>query len=66
MIRTNIVVDEKLINAALKVTKIKTRKGLIDYALRELLRHEKQKQLLSLQGQIHWEGDLDTSREGRR
>ncbi len=48
MIRTNIVIDEKLVNAAMKVTGIETRKTLIDYALRELLRHEKQQQLLQL------------------
>lgn len=66
MIRTNIVLDEKLINEALKVTKIKTRKALIDYALRELLRHAQQKELLKLRGKIHWEGDLNKSREGRQ
>ncbi len=65
MIRTNIVLDEKLLNDALKLTKIKTRRALIDYALRELLRHEKQKMLLKLRGKIHWEGDLSASREGR-
>lgn len=65
MIRTNVVLDEKLINEALKITKIKTRRNLIDYALRELIRHEKQLKILQLRGKIHWEGDLDTSREGR-
>ena len=65
MIRTNIVLDEKLVTAALKATKIKTRKALIDYALRELLRHSQQKELLKLRGKIHWEGDLKASREGR-
>ena len=65
MARTNVVLDEKLVNAALKATKIKTRRALIDYALRELLRHAKQKELLSLRGKIHWEGNLNTSREGR-
>ena len=65
MIRTNIVIDEKLVNAAMKVTGIETRKALIDYALRELLRHEKQQQLLQLHGKIHWEGNVDSSREGR-
>lgn len=65
MIRTNVELDEKLVNAALKVTKIKTRKALIDYALRELLRHAQQKELLKLRGKIHWEGDLKTMREGR-
>lgn len=65
MTRTNVVLDEKLVSAALKITKIKTRKDLIDYALRELLRHEKQKELLKLRGKIKWEGNLNISREGR-
>ena len=66
MIRTNIVLDEKLVDAALKATKLKTRKALIDYALRELLRHAQQKELLKLRGKINWEGDLKASREGRK
>ncbi len=65
MIRTNIVLDEKLVKSALKITKIKTRRALIDYALRELLRHAKQNEILKLRGKIHWECDLQTSREGR-
>ncbi|OGT37710.1 MAG: transcriptional regulator of the Arc/MetJ class [Gammaproteobacteria bacterium RIFCSPHIGHO2_12_FULL_37_14] len=63
--RTNIVLDEKLVKSALKATKIKTRRALIDYALRELLRHAKQQGLLNLRGKIHWEGNLEASREGR-
>lgn len=65
MIRTNVVLDEKLVNAALKATKLKTRKALIDYALREVLRHSQQKELLKLRGKINWEGDLNESRTGR-
>jgi Arc/MetJ family transcription regulator len=65
MSRTNIVLDDKLVNAALKVTKLKTKKALIDYALHELLRHAKQGDILKLQGKIHWEGNLNISREGR-
>jgi Arc/MetJ family transcription regulator len=59
------MLDEKLLNSALKITKIKTRRALIDFALRELVRHEKQKELLKLQGKIHWEGD-DLSISGQR
>jgi len=65
MIRTNVIVDEKLVKKALKLTKLKTRKSLFDYALRELLRHEQQRDLLKLRGKIHWEGDLEVMREGR-
>jgi Arc/MetJ family transcription regulator len=66
MKRTNIVIDEKLIKAGLKTTGIKTRRALVDYALRDLLRHESQKRILELKGKVHWEGDLSSMRKGRR
>jgi Arc/MetJ family transcription regulator len=62
-IRTNIVLDKYLLDAALQVTGIKTRRQLIEHALRELVRHKQQRKLLSLKGNIQWEGDLDTLRE---
>lgn len=65
MKRTNIVLDEKLIGDCIKATGIKTQKALIDHALRELLRHERQTKLLQLKGRIHWDGDLDEWRRGR-
>jgi len=65
MKRTNIVIDESLINECIEVTGIKTQRALIDYALHELLRREKQTKLFKLKGKIHWDGDLDGSREGR-
>ena len=65
MKRTNIMLDEKLVDDCLKATGIKTQKALIDHALRELLRHEKQTKLLELQGKVTWDGDLDEWRTGR-
>jgi Arc/MetJ family transcription regulator len=65
MKRTNIVIDEKLIKEGLKATGLKTRKALVDYALRNLLRRESQKRILELQGKIHWEGNLSSMRKGR-
>jgi Arc/MetJ family transcription regulator len=65
MKRTNIVIDEKLIKAGLKTTGIKTRRALVDYALRDLLRRESQKRILELKGRVHWEGDLSSMRKGR-
>lgn len=61
-IRTNIVLDKQLLDAALQSTGIKTRRELIEYALRELVRHKQQRRLLTLKGAIHWEGDLETLR----
>jgi Arc/MetJ family transcription regulator len=65
MKRTNIVIDEELIADALKATGLKTRRELVDYALRELLRQESQKRILKLKGAVHWEGSLSSMRRGR-
>jgi len=65
MKRTNIVLDEKLVEDALKATGLKTRRELVDYALRELLRQESQKRILRLKGTVHWEGNLSSMRQGR-
>jgi Arc/MetJ family transcription regulator len=62
--RTNVVLDDKLVDACQKATGIKTRRALIDYALRELLRHESQTKILGLKGKIHWEGNLNEWRLG--
>jgi len=64
-VRTNIVLDSKLIEAGLEATGLKTRRELVDFALRELLRHKQQKRLLSLKGKVIWEGDLTEMRAGR-
>jgi Arc/MetJ family transcription regulator len=64
-IRTNIVLDSKLVEAALKATGLKTRRELVDFALRELLRHKQQKKLLALKGKVDWAGDLAEMRSGR-
>ena len=65
MKRTNIVLDDKLLKDCLKATGIKTQRALIDYALRELLRHESQTKILELKGKVHWEGNLNEWRRGR-
>lgn len=63
--RTNVVLDDELVTECQRATGIKTRRALIDYALRELLRLESQKKILKLKGKVHWEGDLNASRRGR-
>ena len=65
MKRTNIELDQGLVNDCFKATGIKTQKALIDYALRELLRHERQSEILELKGKVTWEGSLDDWRQGR-
>ncbi|HIJ64319.1 MAG TPA: type II toxin-antitoxin system VapB family antitoxin [Candidatus Hydrogenedentes bacterium] len=63
--RTNVVLDDELVRKCQEVTGIATRRALIDHALRELLRHERQKEILSLEGKIQWDGDLAAWRKGR-
>ncbi len=65
MKRTNVLLDDKIVEDCLKATGIKTRRALIDHALRELLRHESQTKILELKGKVHWEGDLNELRQGR-
>jgi Arc/MetJ family transcription regulator len=65
MKRTNILLDEDLVKAGLKATGLKTRRALVDFALRDLLRRESQKRILRLKGKVHWEGDLGSMRRGR-
>lgn len=64
--RTNIVIDEKLVDKCRKVTGIKTKRELVDHALHELLRRENQKKILGLYGKVEWDGDLAQWREERR
>ena len=64
-LKTSIVLDGKLVEAGLKATGLKTRRELVDFALRELLRHKQQKKLLSLKGKVSWEGNLEEMRIGR-
>ena len=63
--RTNVVLDDRLVEECLELTGLKTRRALIDYALQEVLRHRRQRRLLELKGRVTWEGDLDAWREAR-
>jgi len=64
MARTNVVLDDALVEKCRKATGISTRRALIDHALRELLRHRQQRQVLALKGKIDWSGDLKEWRKG--
>ena len=44
---------------------IKTKAGVVHFALREVVRRAKMKELLELQGKVDWEGDLNAMRETR-
>src|SRR3954467_13401083 len=62
-VRTNIVMEEPLVMEAQAVTGIKTKTGVVHYALREVVRRARQKEMLALRGKVHWEGDLNEMRK---
>ena len=63
--RTNVVLNETLVEQAKILTGIKTTRGVIDEALRLLIQLREQSQVAELRGRLRWEGDLAALREGR-
>jgi len=63
--RTNVVINDELVNECQELTGIRTRRALIDYALHEVRRRGRQKRLLELKGAIQWDGNLADWREAR-
>ena len=60
--RTNIVIDNKLIAQALKLTGIKTKRKAVEAGLELLVKMARQKQIRGARGKLRWEGDLDAMR----
>ncbi|MFN3802811.1 type II toxin-antitoxin system VapB family antitoxin [Belliella pelovolcani] len=56
--RTNIEIDQKVIDEILEKTNIKTKREAVDLALKEFLRMIKLKELSELAGKVNWSGDL--------
>ena len=67
MARTNVEIDDQLINEAVRVTGARSKREAIDIALRALVARESvQRALRRLRGKAEWEGDLPEWRRGRR
>lgn len=62
IMRTNIVIDDKLMEEALRLTGLKTKREAVELALRTLLRLKQQEKIRQLRGKLAWEGDLETMR----
>ncbi len=60
--RTNIVVDDILMAEALKLSNIKTKKGVVETALKLLIQVKKQDAIRKLRGKLNWEGNLSEMR----
>lgn len=63
--RTNIVIDDKLMRDALKATGLTTKREVVELGLRTLLRLREQAELRSLRGRVAWQGDLAAMRLDR-
>ena len=60
--RTNIEIDDKLMNDTLKLTGIKTKREAVELGLKTLLRLRKQEQIKQFRGKLDWQGDLNALR----
>ena len=63
--RTNIEIDNTLISKALEISKLPTKKSVINMLLREYVKKNKQKEILKFRSSGLWEGDLDEMRAQR-
>lgn len=63
--RTNIVLDEEIMEEAKELTSLKTKKEVVDLALKELVKHLRRTKLLSIRKKGIWEGNLSALREKR-
>lgn len=60
--RTNIEIDDRLMKETLKATGLKTKKEVVELALKELLRIRRQADVKQLWGKFDWKGDLEAMR----
>ena len=63
--RTNIVIDDKLMAQALKASGARTKREAVELGLKMLLQLNRQSEVRSLRGQVKWEGDLEAMRTDR-
>jgi Arc/MetJ family transcription regulator len=63
--RTNIDIDDDVLEEARRLTGARTKRETVDLALRELVAGYRRAGLLKLRGKVRWEGDLEVSRSGR-
>jgi antitoxin ParD1/3/4 len=57
--RTNIEIDDQLMQEAMKAGSFKTKKETVEAGLKLLARKQVYQELRKLRGKLHWEGGLD-------
>jgi Arc/MetJ family transcription regulator len=63
--RTNIVIDEKLMAEALRLTGIRTKRRVVEDSLRLMIQMKQQERIRAARGKIAWKGDLEAMRRDR-
>jgi hypothetical protein len=63
---TNLALDPKLIDRALKVSGEKTKKAAVTRALQEFIARRSQKRLIELMGSLQWDDSYDHKAERSR
>lgn len=64
--RTNINLDEKLIQEAMRLARARTKREVVDLALRELVQRRRQRKLKALKGQDLIDPDYEVRTVRRR
>ncbi len=57
--RTNIVIDDDLMNDAIRLSGAKSKRETVELALKSLIENKKQENIKKFRGKLKWEGDLD-------
>lgn len=60
--RTNIVIDDKLIAEAMKLSGARTKREAVEEGLRLIVRLKRQERIRSGRGKLKWSADLDAMR----
>ncbi|WP_298636444.1 type II toxin-antitoxin system VapB family antitoxin [uncultured Umboniibacter sp.] len=60
--RTNIVIDDDLMLSALQATGLRTKREVVEEALKLIVQQRKQQSIRKLRGKLTWEGNLDEMR----
>ncbi len=60
--RTNIVIDDELMNEAMTLSQIRTKKDVVETGLKLLVQIKKQEKVKNLRGKLKWDGDLNEMR----
>ena len=61
--RTNIVLNEELVEEAMRISKAHTKKEVVDMALQNFVAYLKRRNIKTLFGKVKWDGDLKKMRE---